>query len=142
MILEKDYSIKRIVRKIVFFIASKVPFLPGKIRALIFSIGGVRFTKPLTCFIGYNVYFDDLHPELIHIDHSTIITEGTRILSHFLDTNYDDFDHQYLGDVHIGSNAFIGMNTVFVKPVIVGNGSIIGANSVVINHIPPRLSGW
>jgi acetyltransferase-like isoleucine patch superfamily enzyme len=136
MILEKDYSIKRIVRKILFFIASKVPFLPGKFRALIFTLGGVRFTKPLTCFIGYNVYFDDLHPELIHIGPNTIITEGTRILSHFLDTTYDDFDHQYLGNVHIGSNVFIGMNTVIAKPVVVNDGAVVGANSVVTKDIP------
>ena len=43
----------------------------------------------------------------------------------------------YRGKVTIGDNVFIGMNVVFVKPVKIGDGSIIGANSVVINDIPP-----
>lgn len=136
-ILEHDYSIKRIIRKLIFLVASKMPFIPGKYRALIFSWGGVNFEKPLTCFIGYNVYFDDLHPELITIGNKTIITEGTRILSHFLDVSYDDFDHQYTGNVSIGGNVFIGMNVIIVKPISIGEGAIIGANAVATKDIPP-----
>ncbi|MDD4969992.1 MAG: acyltransferase [Paludibacter sp.] len=137
MILKKDYSIYRVIRKFTFFFASKFPFLPGKFRALLFCWGGVKFTKPLSCFIGFNVYFDDLHPELIHIGENTIITEGTRVLSHFLDPSYNDFDHQFTATVIIGNNVFIGMNVVIVKPITVGDGAIIGANSVVIKDIPP-----
>lgn len=137
MILKNNYSIKRIARKIVFLIASKTPFIPGKYRALLFYWGGVKFIKPLSCFIGLNVYFDDLHPELITVGEKTIITEGARVLSHFLDISYDDFDHQYCAEVKIGSKVFIGMNTIIIKPVIIGDGSIIGANSVVNKDIAP-----
>lgn len=140
-ILVKDYSLKRALRKLIFFIASRIPFIPGKYRAWLFFKGGVQFENPLSCFVGINVYFDDLHPELIFVGKNTIITEGTRILSHFLDVSYDDFNHQYLGKVEIGSNVFIGMNTVIVKPVEIGEGSIIGANSVV-NCIIPPYSIW
>ena len=136
IILNKNYSFKRIVRKIVFLIASKTPFVPGKYRALLFYWGGVKFSKPLSCFIGINVYFDDLHPELIEVGENTIITEGSRILSHFLDASYDDFDHQYCAKVKIGSKVFIGMNTVIIKPVTIETGAIIGANSVVNKNIP------
>jgi heptaprenylglycerol acetyltransferase len=136
MILKSNYSIKRIIRKLIFFIASKTPFLPGKYRALLFNLGGVNFRKPLSCFIGSNVYFDDLHPELITVGENTIITEGTRVLSHFLDVSYDDFDHQYIANVKIGSKVFIGMNTIIVKPIIIEDGAIIGANSVVNKNIP------
>lgn len=135
--LKKDYSFKRIRRKLLFLIASKLPFLPGKFRAILFNIGGVNFIKPTSCFVGYNVYFDDLNPELITIGENSIITEGTRILSHFLDTTYNDFDHQYIGKIVIGNNVFIGMNVVLVKSVIIGEGCIIGANSVVTKDIPP-----
>lgn len=113
-----------------------MPFLPGKYRALLFYWGGVKFVKPLSCFLGSNVYFDDLHPELISVGADTIITEGTRVLSHFLDVSYDDFDHQYCAKVTIGSKVFIGMNTVIVKPVAIGDGAIIGANSVINKSIP------
>lgn len=137
IILKKDYSFNRIVRKIVFFIASSFPLLPGGTRAKLFKIGGVKFISSKTCFIGKNVYFDDLNPSLIVIGSNTIITEGSRVLSHFLDVNYNDFDHQYLGEVTIGNNVFIGMNTIIVKPVTIGDGAIIGANSVVNKDIPP-----
>ena len=136
MILKNNYSIKRIIRKIIFLMASRTPFLPGKYRALLFYWGGVKFEKPLSCFIGFNVYFDDLHPELIEVGNDTIITEGTRILSHFLDVSYDDFDHQYIANVKIGSKVFIGMNTVIVKPIIIEDGAVIGANSVITKDIP------
>lgn len=134
-ILERNYSLSRIFRKILFVTASRVPFLTGSLRARLFNQGGVRFENPSSCFIGFNVYFDDLHPELISVGANTIITEGTRVLSHFLDVSYDDFDHQYLGNVKIGSNVFIGMNTVIIKPVTIGNGAIIGANSVINKDI-------
>ena len=135
-ILRKNYSVKRIYRKIIMMFASRTPFLPGKIRAIIFRYSGVKFIKPKTNFIGYNVYFDDINPNLITVGENTIITEGTRVLSHFLDISYNDFDHQYIDKVYIGSNVFIGMNTVIVKPVKIGDGAIIGANSVVNKDIP------
>jgi len=57
-------------------------------------------------------------------------------LTHFIDSEYDDYDHMYFGKVEIGSSVFIGMNTVIVKPVKIGDGAIIGANSVVTKDIP------
>lgn len=134
-ILVHDYSLKRVLRKLIFLFASKMPMIPGKYRALLFACGGVQFKNARSCFIGINVYFDDLHPERISIGQNTIITEGTRVLSHFLDTSYDDFDHQYIGEVTIGNNVFVGMNTIFVRPVSIGDGAIIGANSVVTKNI-------
>jgi len=134
-ILKRNYSSSRIFRKILFITASRFPFLTGSLRARLFSLGGVRFENPSSCFIGLYVYFDDLHPELISVGVNTIITEGTRVLSHFLDVAYDDFDHQYLGNVKIGSNVFIGMNTVIIKPLTIADGAIIGANSVIDKDI-------
>jgi len=135
--VKRKFPFIRLFRKIVFFIARAFPFLPGELRALLNKIGGVQIKSPMSTFIGYNVLFDDLFPENISIDKKTIITDGTKILAHFVDSSYDDFDHMYQGKVEIGENVFVGMNVVFVKPVKVGNGSIIGANSVVINDIPP-----
>jgi acetyltransferase-like isoleucine patch superfamily enzyme len=42
------------------------------------------------------------------------------------------------GPVHIGDNVWIGDNVVIVGPVSIGCGSIIGANSVVQQDVPPR----
>ena len=103
-LLTKDYSIKRIIRKTILLMARKTPLLPGEYRARLVKLGGVHLNDSKRTFIGYDVQFDDLNPELISIGSNTIITEGVKILSHFLDIEYDDFDHQYLGEVKIGSN--------------------------------------
>ena len=134
-IITKNYSFKRIVRKLIMFLASKFPFLKGEWRARLFSISGVNFINSKTNFIGYNVYFDDLHPELITVGENTIITEGCRILSHFLNVNFDDFDHQYIGCVEIGDNVFIGMNSIITKPVKISNGAIIAAGTIIVKDV-------
>lgn len=38
--------------------------------------------------------------------------------------------------IYIGNNVFVGMNTLFVKPVKIGDNCIIGAGSVVVDDIP------
>ena len=43
------------------------------------------------------------------------------------------------GDIHIGKNCWIGMNTVILQGVTIGYNSIIGAGSVVNSDIPADL---
>lgn len=135
-IVKRKYPIKRIYRKIVFYFARKCPFLPAEFRAFLHKSAGVKIEKPSKTFIGFDVSFDDICPENISIGQKSIITEGVKIITHFVDPNYDDYNHMYFGKVVIGSNVFIGMNTVIVKPVTIGDGAIIGANSVVTKDIP------
>lgn len=84
-------------------------------------------------FIGANVTFDGIHPELIKIGSGTLITAGTCILSHFYSVSDSKF---YLGEVKIGENVFIGINTLIVNAVNIGDNAVIGAGSVVICDIP------
>ena len=134
--VKRVYPLKRLVSKILFFIARKFPFLPAEFRAWLHRMAGVRIARPFKTFIGADVFFDDLFPGDISVGEKTIITEGTRILAHFVDPSWDDFDHMYRGKVIIGSKVFIGMNTVISKPVTIGDGAIIGANSVITKDIP------
>lgn len=136
-IVKRNYPLKRLYRKVLFFFARKTPFIPAEFRTFLHKSAGVQIEKPSKTFIGFDVAFDDICPENISIGQKTIITEGVKILSHFVNPDYDDFDHMYFGKVEIGSKVFIGMNTVIVKPVIIGDGAIIGANSVVTKDIPP-----
>ena len=133
----RKYPLKRLYRKIIFFVARKFPFIPAEFRAYLHKLAGVNIVKPFNTFIGADVEFDDLFPEDIFVGEKTIITERTRILAHFVDGSWDDFDHMYRGKVTIGKKVFIGMNTVIVKPVSIGDGAIIGANSVITKDIPP-----
>ena len=40
------------------------------------------------------------------------------------------------GQVHICKGAYIGMGTMIVKPVTIGEGAIVGAGSIVTKDIP------
>lgn len=137
IIVKRKFPLIRIYRKIIFFIARKCPFLPAEFRARLHKSAGVKIEKASQTFIGFDVLFDDICPENISIGKKTIITEGVKVLTHFVDPDYDDYDHMYFGKVVIGSNVFIGMNTIIVRPVTIGNGAIIGANSVITKDIPP-----
>ncbi|MDD5593804.1 MAG: acyltransferase, partial [Candidatus Margulisbacteria bacterium] len=42
-------------------------------------------------------------------------------------------------DVTIGRNAWIGVQSIILKGVTIGDNSIIAAGSVVVNDIPPNV---
>ena len=62
-----------------------------------------------------------------------MITTGTCILSHFYSVKDSTF---YLGHVDIGNKVFIGMNTLIVNAVKIGDNAVIGAGSIVTCDIP------
>lgn len=134
---QRTYSIKRLCRKVLFCIATSMPFLKAEFRSRIHRLAGVNIINPSKTFIGLGVFFDDLYPEDITIEEGVFITSGCKILSHFVDPSWNDFNHMRRGKVCIERNVFIGMNVVVVKPVTIGEGSIVGANSVVVKNIPP-----
>lgn len=84
-------------------------------------------------FIGSNVTFDGIYPNLIEIGKGSIITSGTVILSHFYNTEDGRF---YSGKVTIGDNVFIGLNTLIVNSINIGDNAVIGAGSIVNKDIP------
>ena len=80
--------------------------------------------------------FDAVHPERIHLAYKCAISSGVIILTHYRDTSrrnkiFTD------GDVYIGKEVLLGMNTIITKPVTIGDGAIVGAGSVVTKDIPP-----
>jgi len=123
-------------------IARKFPFIPGKLRARIQKLRGVNFGEVNTVFLGEDVYFDDIYPQLIHVGRNVIITSGTRILTHFFDTSFKPLPGRpfrfYHDKVIIEDDVFIGMNVIISKGCTIGNGAVIGAGSVVTKDIPPN----
>ena len=132
----RSFGLTRIIKKIILHIGAKMPFLKMEFRSQIVKWGGVNILNPKNTLIGYEVFFDDLNPQDITIGERTIITSGTKVLSHFATGYCKEYILMKRGKVNIGSNVFIGMNVVIVKPVNIGNGAIIGANSVVVCDIP------
>ncbi len=80
---------------------------------------------------------DTLHPEDVYIGKGTLITNGCILLTHFYDVKNLDEHAFYRGKLHIGRNYYIGSNTIFTKPVTIGDGAVIGAGAVVTKDIPP-----
>ncbi|MDE6479941.1 MAG: acyltransferase [Muribaculaceae bacterium] len=132
LISKPPYNLKRIFSKICM-VVSTFPLLPPYFRFKFLQWGGVRFRG--RCYIGGNVEFDGIYPNLIQIGQGCIITTGTHILSHFFNTSDRRF---YAGKIKIGNRVFIGMNTLIVNSVTIGDDSVIAAGSVITKDIPAK----
>ena len=130
----KRYPIRRIFRILCLRIACRIP-MSGRLRARFVKWGGVNIKNPKKTYIGENVVFDSLHPELITIGERVHITLSTVIYTHHLDTTkLDDFWKK--GEVKIGDGTFIGAHTIICNSVVIGKNVIVGAGSVVTKSIP------
>lgn len=124
-----NYSWRRFVN--FFFLNFQASrFIPSSLRVVMVKLGGVKVEKKV--FLGSGISFDTLRPDLITIGEGCCITSGVKIISHFLDP---DKDAMYYDSVEIGTKVFIGMNTLIVNSVKIGNNSVIGAGSVVLKDI-------
>lgn len=125
-----SYPLKRIVSKFCITL-SESRWIPNALRIRLLKLGGVRVGS--RSFIGANVMFDGIRPDLVSIGDHVKITAGTKIVTHFFSP---DDDGMYLGKVVIGNETFIGMNTLIVNSVEIGDGAVLAAGSVVIKDIP------
>ena len=93
--------------------------------------------------VGYDVYFDASNAHLITIDEGAFITSRCLLLCHRRDMKEyawgDDInDSPFLfGQIHICRNAHIGMGSIIMPGVTIGEGAIIGAGAVVTRDVPP-----
>lgn len=125
-----------------FFLLANTP-MPGYRRQWFYKHAGIKFQIPANeksaVFLGKNITFDTIHPELIEIGNYTTITTGCIILTHFVNTRKaDPWIPFYTGEVKIGRYCFIGANAIICKPITIGDHSIIAAGSVVTCDIPPK----
>ena len=128
------YGIKRLLIRIILHIASNSCLINYKVRRFLYRFVGVDVGKNV--FIGTNCYFDELNLSGIHLGDNCFVTRGGVLLTHFLNPVNGNFE---LGDVFIGKGCFLGMNSTIVKPIFIGEKSIIGAGSVVTKDIPANV---
>lgn len=108
--------------------------MPGHgVRPFFVKMGGVKIQDWRNTYIGKNVSFDGVTPEMTIIEKGVRITEGTCILTHFINPKTGSFDHDI---VLIKKEAFIGTGTIITKPVTIGERAIVGAGSIVTKNIP------
>lgn len=71
----------------------------------------------------------NINPQGIHIGSYTRLTGGGKVLCH-------DACRKMIADTFIGNNCFIGIHSLILPGVKIGNSVIIGAGSVVTKDIP------
>lgn len=116
------------------------PITPRKLRPAILRIIGCTVGKNV--FIGDHVIVDSGHADLITIEDYAHITGGCRLLCHQRDlSDYHIGDNAAkcgyrLGKIRIGKGSMIGMTTMIMPGVTIGEGAIVGAGSLVTKDIP------
>ncbi|CEG28975.1 acyltransferase [Bacillus sp. B-jedd] len=77
------------------------------------------------------VMLDVMFPEKISVGRNTVIGYNTTILAHeYLIKEYR------LGEVRIGSEVMIGANSTILPGVVIGDGAIISAGTLVHKDVP------
>ena len=89
-----------------------------------------------------HVYVDITRPSLIEIGNNVCFTRGCTLLTHGFDwfvlRNLYDEVIASSGRLRIGDNVFVGMGSVLLKGITIGDNCIIGALSLVNKDIPPN----
>lgn len=114
---------------------SRMWLLPPHLRPLLLRLCGHKFKDRKNVFIGADVLFDNVLGARTHVGKNVTITNGTKIMNHFLEPS--EHNQKYsVGDVHLEDGVFLGMNVLIVKPIRIGENTVVSAGSVVINDIP------
>ncbi len=119
--------------KLFFLHLQHLPMPSRKWRPLFCKLGGVTILNYKKTFIGEDVRLDTNYPQDIIIEEGVRLTSGVKIVTHFMNPNTGSYDR---GQVVIKQKAYLGMNTLVVKPVTIGENSIVGAGSIVTKDIP------
>jgi acetyltransferase-like isoleucine patch superfamily enzyme len=90
------------------------------------------------CMISWGAKLDASGGSIVIGDRCTI-THGCIILSHDRAKKRIDPDDPGKGITRLGNDVFVGVNSVILRDVTVGDHSIIGAGSVVTKDVPPNV---
>lgn len=137
--------ISREFKYLIWSIAAYFPLLPSffftHIRAFLWKSIGVNVGKDL--FVGYGVYLDVDGTNRLYIGDNCIIMAQSLILMHRRNIKeYNGIllqhDLPYLQlETHIGNNVSIGMRSIIMPGVTIGDGAVIAAGSVVTKNVEP-----
>ena len=117
------------------------PLAPRKIRPWVLRKIGCQIGKGV--FIGSQVYVDPGYAQLITIEDNVHVTARCLLLCH-----ERDLLHYYHGEdasklkykvsgIILRNGCMIGMNSMIMPGVTVGEGAIVGACSLITKDIPP-----
>ncbi len=111
-----------------------------RLRPWLWKLTGVKIQGKVS--IGYDVYYDVGNAHLLTLDEGCWIASRCLLLCHKRDmTTYNAGDDANLLPykklpIHICKGASVGMGSIVMPGVTIGEGAIIGAGSVVVKDIP------
>jgi acetyltransferase-like isoleucine patch superfamily enzyme len=85
-----------------------------------------------SAWFSLKVHFDVTHPRGIHIGPESYVAFGAVIFTH-------DMTRGVYADTRIGARCFIGAHSIILPGLTIGDGSIVGAGSVVTEDVPPGV---
>lgn len=106
------------------------------IRILSLRMAGMSIGKD--CMISWGAKLDVSGGSIVIGDRCTI-THGCIILSHDRSKKRINPQDQGAGTVRLGNDVFVGVNSVILRDVMIGDYSIVGAGSVVTKDVPPNV---
>lgn len=110
----------------------QAPF--DNIRIAMYRKAGIRIGRVFA--FGHHIWLDITFRNLINIEDDVLLTGYLQILSHSFIIGHGE--QEGFGPVIIKKGARIGLHVVILPGVTIGENSVIGAGSVVINNIPPN----
>jgi len=132
----KGFSVSWFVRGAFNHLISLIiTYLTGwpRARNALFRFTGMKIGK--NCHISQKAIPDPILPELIEFEDGSGCGIGVKLLTHnAMNLQHGSFS---FGPIKICKNARIGAYSVVLPGVTIGEGSIIGANSLISEDIPP-----
>jgi acetyltransferase-like isoleucine patch superfamily enzyme len=83
-----------------------------------------------TCSLSLKAKLDMNNPAAVHIGAESYVAFNATILTH-------DMTRGLRADTYIGRRCFIGAGAMILPGIRVGDGSIVGAGSIVTHDVPP-----
>jgi len=81
--------------------------------------------------ISFKAHLDKTNPKGVIIGKETYVAAGVYILAH-------DYTRQLHKTTRIGNYCFIGINSIILPGITIGDHVIVGAGSIVTKDIPPN----
>lgn len=141
---EQDFIalIRAIVGRFFQMFALYLPMTPS-MRVRCQRIRGVNIGKNV--FIGFEVYIDPVHPNMVTIEDEVALSGRDIVLVHTSPPSYFSESHPRISrlfsrtaPVTIKKGAWIAVDVVILPGVTIGENSIVTAGSVVSKDIPPN----
>ncbi len=102
---------------------------------------GVRIGSDCRIFTKNPFEMFGSEPYLTRIGDHVTITSGVKFITHDGGTwvfRLEDPDFDVFGPIEVKDNVFIGIGTIIMPGVTIGENSVIGSHSVVSKDIPPN----